>query len=240
MAAFLCLNVSYAADPASSVVVSNTTTDTLTASVILAANDSSIGSPSYLTPGNVPTAKEAAADSNSLVASGVQHWTLYAGAGQEQIRTPRKVNIDLGEIGGIYRFENGIMLGGFTQMGYLDMYSPNYATNYTGVTVGYSKLIGQFVPYVIYGQGWKTTNNSTAMYNQVQMGSKYNINEKWYVGAEYRYRNSWEVPGGWLTHRWLGTVGYNIDKNWAVAANAGTVTGSWTSNQEYLSLIYKF
>jgi hypothetical protein len=171
--------------------------------------------------------------------AGRQHWTLYAGAGQESVTSPRKVVVNLQELGGFYRFTNGIMLGGFTQQGYTNNYTPNHATNFTVATLGYGTRVGSFTPYVVYGQGWRSVNGSTANYNQVQAGTNYNINQTWYVGAQYRYRNSGEISN-WRTNRYLGTVGYNIDKNWSVNANYGKTYGSWESNQYYAGVVYKF
>jgi hypothetical protein len=171
--------------------------------------------------------------------AGRQPWTLYAGSGQESVTWPRRVVINLEEIGGFYRFGNGIMLGGFTQQGYTNNYTPNHATNFTVATLGYGTRVGSFTPYVVYGQGWRSVNGNTNIYNQIQAGTNYNINQTWYVGAQYRYRNSGEIAN-WRTNRYLGTVGYNINKNWSVNANYAKSYGSWESNQYFGAVVYKF
>jgi hypothetical protein len=165
--------------------------------------------------------------------------TLYTGVGQESVTWPRAVTINLAEVGGFYRFSNGVMLGGFTQQGYTNNYTPAHATNYTVGQIGYGTKLGSFTPYAVYGQGLKSTNGSTAWYSQVQLGTNYDITQKWYVGAQYRYRNSGELAD-WRTNRYLGTVGYNLDKKWSVNANYAKSYGSWESNQYFAGLVYKF
>lgn len=168
-----------------------------------------------------------------------QPWIMYAGSGQESVTWPRTVVVNLSEVGGLYRFKNGIMLGGFTQQGYTNTYTANHATNFTVAQLGYSTRVGSFTPYAIYGQGLRSVNGSTALYNQVQAGTNYNITADWYVGAQYRYRNSGEIAN-WRTNRYLGTVGYNINQNWSANVNYGKTYGSWESDQYYAGVVYKF
>jgi hypothetical protein len=106
-------------------------------------------------------------------------------------------------------------------------------------TLGYGTRVGSFTPYVIYGQGWRSVNGSTNEYNQIQAGTNYHINPDWYMGAQYRYRNSGEISN-WRTNRYMGTVGYNINKSWSVNANFAKIYGSWESNQYFGAVIYKF
>jgi len=171
--------------------------------------------------------------------AGPQHWTLYAGSGQESVTWPRRVVINLTEVGGFYRFRSGIMLGGFTQQGYTNNYTANHATNFTVAQLGYGTRLGSFTPYVVYGQGWRSVNSSTAQYYQIQLGTNYDINRDWYVGAQYRYRNSNEISN-WETRRYLATVGYNINRAWSVNANYGKTNGAWQSSQYFGGIVYKF
>mgnify|MGYP000535328232 CR=1 FL=1 len=165
------------------------------------------------------------------------NWTVGVAAGQEKITAPTPNTVTLVETKALYRFDNGILLGGSYQVGYP---SDGVAIETRQeVLVGYGTRIGDFAPYALVGGGYrsKTTDHSIPFYD-VTVGSKYFINQNYYVDANYRYRDSNSIV--WQTGRTMVSVGRSVTKNAAVELGYAKVHGDYTSTQVGVAGVFKF
>lgn len=158
-------------------------------------------------------------------------------AGQESVSWPRSVVVDLVEVNGYYRFDSGVIVGGFVQNGYPNNGGP--AMNLTTGQLGYSLRLKSFAPYVLAGYGQRTVNNLSQNYYQYTAGTRYNFNDTYFADVQYRYRNSDEFSN-WRTNRYLGGVGVNFTKHTSAVVNYAVQSGDFKSQQYGVGVFYRF
>ena len=163
-------------------------------------------------------------------------FTLATGAAKEKINDTLKV--DLFQIGVVYRFDNGLLLGTSLQKGYPKMSGVADETR-KEIMKGYATKFQNFLPYATVSQGWRSrTGRPNVDYYAVQIGTRYLFNEAFYGNVSYRYRDSYDIP--WRTETYFVGGGFQITADVAVQLQYGKTHGDFDSDQYGIFLINRF
>lgn len=158
------------------------------------------------------------------------------GYGQEKINN--RLTVDLYQLQGLYRLDNGIMIGGSIQQGYPDN-SAVTTESRMEIIIGYGTRFYDFSPYAFISLGERDRNAAGKHgYHTFRVGSQYSINDKIYLNASYRFRDT--DQSNWKTDTYFVGAGFNIDKSISIELQHGKTSGSFNSDSLALFLIQRF
>ena len=167
-------------------------------------------------------------------------FSFIGGVAQEVITSPARFTVDLKQVGILYKTNSGICVGGSIQTG-----TPNItqipSEMRTEAFIGYAHKIGKFIPYGHYTLGQRQIDSTVPVdytYYALTIGSKYIINEQFYIDAWYRYRDTDKAI--WQSDTYTAGIGYNFNKNFSVQSNISLTRGDYESRTISLFLIAKF
>ena len=166
-------------------------------------------------------------------------FTLGPGIGLERINDT--FNVDLSMIKGLYRFDNGITVGGVAVFGNVDFEKVADEKRYEAI-IGYTTVLEntRISPYAFFSKGLRTYSSSepSVNYHTMTIGSKYNITDTFYLDTSYRYRNTNDIS--WESNTYSIGLGRNISNKLSVQANFGTTWGDYKGTQYTLVLLRRF
>jgi len=159
-----------------------------------------------------------------------------SGYGQEKINDT--LTVDLYQVQALYRFNSGIMVGGMIQHGNPKNNAvPNEARE--EVIVGYGTRAYNFLPYAFISIGERDRDSvSEYNYHTLRIGSKYAINDHFYLDASYRFRDTDKAD--WKTDTYFAGIGYNINTATSVQFQYGKTNGSFNSDSYGVFLVNRF
>jgi uncharacterized membrane protein len=167
-------------------------------------------------------------------------FSFMGGVAQEVITSPARFTVDLKQVGILYKTNSGIYVGGSIQTG-----TPNItqipSEMRTESFIGYGHKIAKFVPYAHYTLGQRQIDSTVPVdytYYALTIGSKFIINDKFYIDAWYRYRDTDKAI--WQSDTYTAGIGYNFNKNLTVQSNISLTRGDYESRTISLFLIAKF
>ena len=117
-------------------------------------------------------------------------FTLGTGYGVEKINA--NLSVDLFQIQGLYRFDNGMTVGGMIMKGFPDMDGVASENRYEAI-IGYTTRVNDFLPYTFVSKGirdYVDSPKSSVDYYTVKVGTKYNLTDKFYTDTNYRFRDT--------------------------------------------------
>ena len=162
--------------------------------------------------------------------------TLGVGVGTEKVND--KINVDLYQIQGYHRFDNGITLGASVQAGYPDTSVFPSEKRYEGI-LGYTTRINKYSPYIFSSIGIRTRQGlDDITFYTIKVGSKVSINSKLYLDFAYRLRDTNDMD--WKTDTYFTGIGYNITPTETVQFIYGKTEGSFDGDQYGIALIKRF
>jgi hypothetical protein len=165
--------------------------------------------------------------------------TLGPGIGLERINDT--FNVDLYMIKGLYRFDNGLTVGGVVQLGYVDFQKIADEKRYEAI-IGYSTVLpnSKFSPYAFISKGLRSYSSSQANvdYYTMTIGSKYNITNTFYLDNSYRYRNTNDIS--WESNLYSIGLGRNFSNNLSAQLTYGVTWGDYNSDQYSIVLLRRF
>lgn len=166
-------------------------------------------------------------------------FALIGGVAQEVITSPAKFTVDLTQLGVLYKTKSGLYIGGSYQSG-----TPNVnqipSELRTEAFIGYGRKIGSFIPFTHYTLGQRQIDSVVPVdytYHAITIGSKYIINEQFYIDAWYRYRDTDKAK--WKSETYTAGVGYNFNKNITIQSNISLTRGDYESRTIALFLTFK-
>lgn len=172
-------------------------------------------------------------------------WTALAGTAVQEIDSGMGaklgVSIDLYQAGGLFRFNDGLMLGAKVQKGYPNKAYPSESR--VEAIVGYSTRINNVMPYVLASYAWRKPDaNAVGLkdgnYHWVKTGAKVMVSPKYFVSGAFRFRdsNDYNMRDNTLYYG----AGINATKDTTVEFEIGKVKGqnSLTSDSTVTSLIF--
>jgi|TARA_B110000263_G_C15295172_1_gene505281 hypothetical protein len=165
--------------------------------------------------------------------------TLGPGMGLERVNDT--FNVDLYMIKGLYRFDNGITVGGVVQHGYIDFQQIADEKRYEAI-IGYTSVLpnSKFSPYAFISKGLRSYSSSqpSVNYYTATIGSKYKITNTFYLDNSYRYRNTNDI--NWESNLYSLGLGRILTNNFSVQVNFGTTWGDYKSDQYSIALLHRF
>jgi hypothetical protein len=166
-------------------------------------------------------------------------FTLGPGIGLERINDTFNVNLSM--IKGLYRFDNGITVGGVAMFGNVDFEKVEDEKRYEAI-IGYTTVLEntRISPYAFISKGLRAYSSSKpgVNYHTMTIGSKYNITDTFYLDTSYRYRNTNDIS--WESNTYSIGLGRNISNKLSVQANFGTTWGDYKGTQYTLVLLRRF
>ena len=167
-------------------------------------------------------------------------WTFLAGTARQKMESGAGaalgVEIDLYEVGALYRFNDGLMIGGKMQEGYPNTAFPT-EKRYEAL-LGYSTRYKNMMPYVLAGYGHKKPATGTSGdFYWVKPGVKVMLDPQVFVSTGYRYRDSNDFNNMRDDTYYYG-AGYNLTKDTTVEIEVGKVRGVTSSDSTVTSLIF--
>jgi len=166
-------------------------------------------------------------------------FTLGPGIGLERINDT--FNVDLSMIKGLYRFDNGITVGGVAVFGNVDFEKVADEKRYEAI-IGYTTVLEntRISPYAFISKGLRAYSSSKpgVNYHTMTIGSKYNITDTFYLDTSYRYRNTNDIS--WESNTYSIGLGRNISNKLSVQANFGTTWGDYKGTQYTFVLLRRF
>ena len=167
--------------------------------------------------------------------------TLMLGPGLGLERVNDTFDVDLKMIRGLYRFDNGITIGGVAMFGYVDFLDIPDEVRYEAI-IGYTTVLPRLklAPYVFLSKGLRSyfSSHESISYHTATLGTRYNFNESLYFDSSYRYRNTNEMS--WESNLYSIGLGYNILSNFSVQINVGRTLGDYRSEQASIAFISRF
>ena len=166
-------------------------------------------------------------------------FTLGPGIGIERINDT--FNVDLSMIKGLYRFDNGLTVGGVALFGDVNFQKVADEKRYEAI-IGYTTVLQntRISPYAFISKGLRdySSSQSSVNYYTITLGSKYNITDNFYLDTSYRYRNTNDVS--WESNTYSIGLGRSISNKLSVQANFGTTWGDYKGTQYTLVLLRRF
>ena len=173
-------------------------------------------------------------------------WTAMAGTASLEMDSGAGASLgvkaDLYEAGAIYRFNDGLMVGGKMQKGYSNHTFPDEQR--VEALVGYSTRVKNAMPYVLAGYGWREVNTNNfgvaekGNFHWVKAGAKVFVDPKVFVSGAYRFRdsNDYNMRDNTLYYG----AGVSLTKDTSVEIEVGKSKGqdSATSDSTVTSLIF--
>ncbi len=147
-------------------------------------------------------------------------------------------DVDLGAIKGLYRFDNGVTIGGVAMFGDISFQDVPGEARYE-VIIGYSTAPSgsNFAPYAFLSKGARAyySSRSNVLYHTVTVGTRYILTPKTYLDTSYRHRNTNDI--NWESNLYSLGMGYNISDKFTVQITVGNTRGDYHSSQVMLSLV---
>ena len=147
-------------------------------------------------------------------------------------------NVDLGAIKGLYRFDNGVTIGGVAMFGDINFQDVPGEARYE-VIIGYTAVPSgsNFAPYAFFSKGARAyySSMSSVSYHTVTVGTRYTLTPKTYLDTSYRHRNTNDIS--WESNLYSLGAGYNISDKFTVQINFGNTRGDYNSSQVMLSFV---
>ena len=166
-------------------------------------------------------------------------FTLGPGIGIERINDT--FNVDLSMIKGLYRFDNGLTVGGVALFGDVNFQKVADEKRYEAI-IGYTTVLQntRISPYAFISKGLRdySSSQSSVNYYTITLGSKYNITDNFYLDTSYRYRNTNDVS--WESNTYSIGLGRSVSNKLSVQANFGTTWGDYKGTQYTLVLLRRF
>ena len=166
-------------------------------------------------------------------------FTLGPGIGLERINDT--FNVDLSMIKGLYRFDNGLTVGGVALFGDVNFQKVADEKRYEAI-IGYTTVLQntRISPYAFISKGLRdySSSQSSVNYYTITLGSKYNITDNFYLDTSYRYRNTNDIS--WESNTYSIGLGRNLSNKLSVQANFGTTWGDYKGTQYTLVLLRRF
>lgn len=166
-------------------------------------------------------------------------FTLGPGIGLERINDT--FNVDLSMIKGLYRFDNGLTVGGVALFGDVNFQKVADEKRYEAI-IGYTTVLQntRISPYAFISKGLRdySSSQSSVNYYTITLGSKYNITDNFYLDTSYRYRNTNDVS--WESNTYSIGLGRSFSNKLSVQANFGTTWGDYKGTQYTLVLLRRF
>lgn len=166
-------------------------------------------------------------------------FTLGPGIGLERINDT--FNVDLSMIKGLYRFDNGLTVGGVALSGDVNFQKVADEKRYEAI-IGYTTVLQntRISPYAFISKGLRdySSSQSSVNYYTITLGSKYNITDNFYLDTSYRYRNTNDVS--WESNTYSIGLGRSVSNKLSVQANFGTTWGDYKGTQYTLVLLRRF
>ena len=166
-------------------------------------------------------------------------FTLGPGIGLERINDT--FNVDLSMIKGLYRFDNGLTVGGVALFGDVNFQKVADEKRYEAI-IGYTTVLQntRISPYAFISKGLRdySSSQSSVNYYTITLGSKYNITDNFYLDTSYRYRNTNDVS--WESNTYSIGLGRSVSNKLSVQANFGTTWGDYKGTQYTLVLLRRF
>ena len=166
-------------------------------------------------------------------------FTLGLGIGLERINDT--FNVDLSMIKGLYRFDNGLTVGGVALFGDVNFQKVADEKRYEAI-IGYTTVLQntRISPYAFISKGLRdySSSQSSVNYYTITLGSKYNITDNFYLDTSYRYRNTNDVS--WESNTYSIGLGRSVSNKLSVQANFGTTWGDYKGTQYTLVLLRRF
>lgn len=166
-------------------------------------------------------------------------FTLGPGIGLERINDT--FNVDLSMIKGLYRFDNGLTVGGVALFGDVNFQKVADEKRYEAI-IGYTTVLEntRISPYAFISKGLRdySSSQSSVNYYTITLGSKYNITDNFYLDTSYRYRNTNDVS--WESNTYSIGLGRSVSNKLSVQANFGTTWGDYKGTQYTLVLLRRF
>ena len=165
--------------------------------------------------------------------------TLGPGVGLERIND--KFDVDLDMIKGLYRFDNGITVGGVAMFGYVDFLDIPDEVRYEAI-IGYTTILPkiELAPYIFLSKGLRSyySSRESVDYYTATVGTKYNFAGNIYFDTSYRYRNTNDI--NWESNLYTVGFGYNISQSVSIQINFGKTLGDYRSEQAFIALLSRF
>lgn len=176
--------------------------------------------------------------------------TVYANTGlivatgiaKESVTSPRKVDIDLYQLGVFYKATDNFLIGGSVQRGHPNISTMPFETRYE-ISAGTVYKIGNIAPYLNVSLGQRNFRSSAVndySYHAINVGSKFMISNFLYTDIKYRYRDNHEDSVNWKTNLYGVGIGYNVFKQTAIEIGYAKVDGDYKSTQWGLFLINRY
>jgi len=165
-------------------------------------------------------------------------FTLGTGYGVEKINA--NLSVDLFQVQGLYRFDNGLTLGGMIMKGVPDIDGVASENRYEAI-LGYTTRVNDFSPYAFVSKGIRDYIDSpkaSVDYYTVKVGTKYNLTDKIYTDVNYRFRDTDDIV--WQTNTYTAGIGYNLTPKLSVGINRGWQRGDYDSEITSINLITRF
>jgi len=147
-------------------------------------------------------------------------------------------NVDLGAIKGLYRFDNGVTIGGVAMFGDISFQDVPGEARYEAI-IGYTTVPSgsNFAPYAFLSKGARAyySSRSNVLYHTVTVGTRYILTPKIYLDTSYRHRNTNDI--NWESNLYSLGMGYNISDKFTVQITVGNTRGDYHSSQVMLSLV---
>ena len=163
-------------------------------------------------------------------------WTFGPAVGVERINN--RFNVDLGAIKALYRFDNGVTIGGVAMFGDISFLDIPGEARYEGI-IGYTPmaLSPNFSPYIFFSRGSREyySSKSSVSYYTATVGSKYDLTTKIYLDASYRHRNTDDIS--WESNLYSLGVGYRLSNKYTLQVDFGNTQGDYQSDQVMFSFV---
>lgn len=162
------------------------------------------------------------------------NFTFGSGYGKEKISDT--LSVDLFQVQGMYRFNNGLTLGAMVMKGFPDVSGVANEERYEAI-LGYTTRINDFSPYAFVSKGIRDyidSPKSSVDYYTVKVGTKYKLTDKIFLDTNYRFRDSDDIT--WQTDTYTLGTGYNITDSLSIAVNRGWQRGDYDS--ELTSIVF--
>ena len=144
-------------------------------------------------------------------------------------------------IKGLYRFDNGLTVGGVALFGDVNFQKVADEKRYEAI-IGYTTVLQntRISPYAFISKGLRdySSSQSSVNYYTITLGSKYNITDNFYLDTSYRYRNTNDVS--WESNTYSIGLGRSVSNKLSVQANFGTTWGDYKGTQYTLVLLRRF
>ena len=165
-------------------------------------------------------------------------FTIGTGYGKEKIND--NLSIDLFQVQGLYRFDNGFTRGGAVMKGFPSANTVADEERYE-LIVGYTTRIKKFSPYGFVSKGlrdYKQSSKASVDYYTIKIGTTFDLSNKWYTDTNLRYRDSKDIS--WETNTYTFGLGYKITETISVGIFKGWQDGDYDSDITSISFKKRF